>query len=65
MGIKTTKLRNDKIDILFAVYGTYFNGLMTKDAGLKSVHDEARVLIHHLGGVMPNPYDAIEDKRNP
>jgi hypothetical protein len=41
-------LRNDVADINFAACATYFDGLLSADQKLVSIHDEARVLINEL-----------------
>ena len=38
-----TKLRNDFVDMSFAAYATYFDGLMTDDAKVRRIHQEARL----------------------
>jgi hypothetical protein len=46
--VSATKLRNDVADINFAACATYFDGLLSADQKLVSIHDEARVLINEL-----------------
>lgn len=41
-GAKPHKLRNDMVDLSFAAYGTFFDGLMSADAKVTRVHHEAR-----------------------
>jgi hypothetical protein len=47
---KPQTLRNDVVDINFAAYGTYFDGLMTADKKVREIHDEARVWLTALFG---------------
>lgn len=42
------KLRNDLVDMNFAAYATYFDGLMTADAKVLRIHREARVWLMAL-----------------
>lgn len=44
----TAKLRNDFVDMNFAAYATYFDGLMTADEKLARIHREARVWLMAL-----------------
>lgn len=44
------KLRNDLIDMSFAAYATYFDGLMTDDAKVRRIHQNARVWLMALFG---------------
>lgn len=41
--VAPAKLRNDFVDMNFAAYGTYFDGLMTTDARVLRIHKEARI----------------------
>ena len=43
-------LRNDFVDMLFAAYATYFDGLMTADAKLLRIHSKARIWLMALFG---------------
>jgi len=53
------KLRNDTIDMNFAAYATYFDGLLTADAKTERLHQEARIWLSALfdcalpGGLSP------------
>lgn len=52
------KARNDIIDLSFAVYGTYFAGLMTDDAKARWMHDNLSAALKSLGaGVGPAPLE--------
>ncbi|MBU1690782.1 MAG: hypothetical protein KJ958_02255 [Gammaproteobacteria bacterium] len=44
------RLRNDFVDMSFAAYATYFDGLMTGDAKVLRIHQEARVWLMALFG---------------
>ena len=45
-----TKLRNDFVDMNFAAYSTYFDGLMSADAKVSRIHQEARIWLSALFG---------------
>lgn len=53
-------LRNDLVDLNFATFGTYFNGLMTADNRLQETHSEMRVILGALGARLPASYDPLE-----
>lgn len=57
--VKAEKVRNDYIDVMLSVYGTYFNGLMTGDAKLARIHGLHRQLLKAIGAVLPDPYPLI------
>lgn len=44
-GVRPDKLRNDMVDVSFAAYGTYFDGLLSKDEKVQRIHYLARVLL--------------------
>ena len=50
------KFRNDLIDLNFAIYGTYFNGVMTKDKDLGKFHAEIRAVLGLLRARMPQDF---------
>lgn len=50
---KASLFRNDLIDISFAVYGTYFNGIMSKDKKLIRYYAELSVALEYLGARIP------------
>lgn len=50
------KLRNDMIDNTFAVYGSYFNGVMSNDTRLLSLEAELRLVLEFLGATVPDHY---------
>lgn len=54
--VKAEKVRNDYVDVMLSVYGTYFNGLMTADAKLTRIHWMHRQLLKAIGAVLPDPY---------
>ena len=43
--VKATKLRNDVVDITYATYATYFDGLLTNDKKLISIYNDASFLL--------------------
>lgn len=43
--IKPEKMRNDIVDVSFAAYATYFDGLLTADKKLNQVYEEAKHLL--------------------
>ena len=45
---KAKILRNDVVDMTFAAYGTYFDGLMTTDAIARLIHDQASRFLAEL-----------------
>ncbi|MDB5680470.1 MAG: hypothetical protein JWO16_275, partial [Sphingomonas bacterium] len=53
------RLRNDMIDINFATYGTYFNGIMSDDKRVQKLQLELRVVLEAMGARMPKDY--LED----
>lgn len=50
MDASPAKLRNDFVDMNFAVYATFFDGLMTADAKVLHIHRAARVWLTTLFG---------------
>lgn len=44
------KLRNDFVDMMFAAYATYFDGLLTADAKVHRLHGELRLWLTALVG---------------
>jgi hypothetical protein len=47
------KIRNDMVDLNFAIYGTYFNGVLSADRNLNRYYTELRVALWMLGARMP------------
>lgn len=45
---KPEKMRNDLVDVNFATFGTYFEGLLTADRKLAEIHQDARFLLHTI-----------------
>lgn len=43
--IKPERMRNDMVDINFAAYATYFDGLLTADKKLSKIYEEAAYLL--------------------
>ncbi len=50
------KVRNDIVDVSFATYGTFFNGVMTDDAKVRELHMELRVVLSETPARMPPEY---------
>lgn len=48
--IREDKLRNDQVDIILGVYGSYFNGVLSEDRKMKERSSELRVVLKILGG---------------
>jgi hypothetical protein len=48
--------RNDTIDVLLAVYGTYFDGVMSDDTLTNEVHHVARAILQEQGAALGRPY---------
>lgn len=44
------KLRNDFVDMIFATYSTYFDGLLSADAKVRRLHGELRLWLSALFG---------------
>lgn len=53
---KARLARNDAVDVIFATYGTYFNGLMTVDDEAGAIHHIARGMLKQIGARMPEDY---------
>jgi hypothetical protein len=51
--VKATRIRNDLIDVILATYATYFDGLLSADKKVNSIHNEARWLLANVF-VRPN-----------
>jgi hypothetical protein len=47
------KLRNDTVDISFAVYATYFDGFLTEDRKISDIYQEAKWLLTRILIVPP------------
>ncbi len=52
---KPERLRNDMIDVNFATFATYFDGLLTEDKKLASLHLEARIWLEQVFSVREGP----------
>lgn len=50
------RVRNDFIDLTFATFGTYFNGLMSGDERARETHLELRNVLTMLGARVPEDY---------
>lgn len=53
VGKAVSKIRNDLIDLNFATYATYFNGVLSKDKNVQRFHHEMRVVLKILRARMP------------
>lgn len=53
------RLRNDYVDSMIVVYGTFFNGVMTSDAKLNLLHDLTRALLKAIGAILPPPWSPV------
>jgi hypothetical protein len=50
------RARNDHFDNVFATFGTYFNGVMSNDAGMLATQSIARLILRSLGARMATDY---------
>ncbi|WP_447761262.1 hypothetical protein [Sphingopyxis panaciterrae] len=48
--------RNDAVDVIFATYATFFNGLMTADDEASAIHHIARGMLKQIGARLPEDY---------
>jgi hypothetical protein len=55
---KHERIRNDLVDLNFATYGTFFNGLMSQDRLALDVHEEIRIVLRIFGARVPPQYAA-------
>lgn len=55
---KATHARNDAVDVIFATYATFFNGLLTADEEAGAVHYLARGMLNQIGARMPEDFMA-------
>ncbi|WP_447726251.1 hypothetical protein [Sphingomonas koreensis] len=53
---KAVKARNDAVDVIFATYATYFNGLMSRDELGSKVHMFSRAMLSAAGARVPVDY---------
>lgn len=56
---RNDRLRNDYVDAMLSVYGTYLNGLMTEGAKLGRLHVVNRGLLSAMGATLPPVYEAV------
>jgi hypothetical protein len=47
--VKPEKIRNDLVDVIFCSYATFFDGMLTHDKKLASLHDESRAVLGLIG----------------
>jgi hypothetical protein len=45
IGAKASTLRNDMVDINFATYATFFDGLLSKDGKAQRIYQQAHLLL--------------------
>ena len=43
--VRADRLRNDLVDVIFATYATYFDGLLSKDEKALRVYKQARFIV--------------------
>lgn len=55
------KITNDLSDLIFAVYGTYFNGVLSFDTRLNDTFWELEVVLRKLGARVPKNYQDDPD----
>lgn len=55
-GRKSTKVRNDAVDVIYATFATYFNGLMSDDVLALRTHHIARGVLIKMGARVPQDY---------
>ena len=48
---RPAKIRNDLVDVSFAAYGTYFDGLLTADRKLNDIYKEALLFLNTISAV--------------
>jgi len=51
MDVNSEKLANDKVDMMIAAYGTFFDGVLTKDKKLLMIYEQASAA---LDGLFPH-----------
>jgi hypothetical protein len=56
------KFRNDIVDLNFAIYGTYFNGVLSNDRNLLRYHEELRVALKCFGARVPLEFKIDPDQ---
>jgi hypothetical protein len=53
--VKPAKIRNDIVDATYAAYATYFQGLLSNDAGANDIYTDAKLLINLFVATPPPP----------
>ncbi|TXN73433.1 hypothetical protein [Methylobacterium sp. WL6] len=48
VGAKSERIRNDMVDVNFASYATYFDGILTSDKKLIGIYEEANYIIRYV-----------------
>ena len=46
--VKIEKIHNDAIDMTYAAYGTYYDGVLTKDGKLQEIALQTRTFIEYM-----------------
>lgn len=57
--VKPAKIRNDHVDAMMSVFGTYFNGVMTGDKKFDMIHSVNRHLLRSMGATIPPVYQNL------
>lgn len=65
MTVADSKLRNDQVDIILGVYGSYFNGVMSHDQKMLDRATELRVVLRILGARVPKDWDELLTRDEP
>jgi hypothetical protein len=60
-GVAPTNLRNDMVDLNFATFATYFDGLLTDDRKATIIYRDAAALLRAFGGYCPAERAASRD----
>jgi hypothetical protein len=60
--VKPEKVRNDIVDCTYAAYATYFQGLLSDDAGANEIYDDAKLLIGLFLATPPHPDHLIRQQ---
>lgn len=50
---RAADIENDPIDLTYAVYATYFDGIFTNDARVREIFQATRTIIAHLQSLLP------------
>lgn len=50
-GVRADRMRNDIVDVIFATYATYFDGLLSNDEKAQRIYRSAKFILSALAGV--------------